>query len=247
MAATAVERPKTRSHLTRLAGVGPVSPVSILGGVLVGYATFALLLGGAVAVLHRRGSDLDPTKGWDKLGTRGGLLIGGLLLVAYLLAGYVTGRMAWRQGILHGLGVFAASLAILGVIAVLARSLFSSNDVKPITDALHSLGIPTTRDGWRQVDSVVAFAALGGMLLGSVVGGLAGARWYTKVSRRIRVAEAAEIDVRERPVPSASGNGNADIDELSRDELYHRAQEEDIPGRSQMTKEELKKALQQQR
>jgi hypothetical protein len=33
---------------------------------------------------------------------------------------------------------------------------------------------------------------------------------------------------------------------MSREELYHRAQEQDIPGRSHMTKEELKEALQKQ-
>jgi hypothetical protein len=251
MVTTASEKPKTRSHLARLAGVGPVSPVAILGGVLVGYAAFALLLGGAVAVLRHRGSGLDLTKGWEELGTRGGLLIGALLFLAYLLAGYMAGRMAWRQGIVHGIGVFAGSLVVVGAVVLLVRSLTRPKDVKAITDALHSFGIPTTRDEWRHVDSVVEFASLGGMLLGSVIGGLAGQRWYTKVSRRLRVAEAAEIDVRDRPVEdngraNGTANGRVDIDELSKDELYHRAQELDIPGRSQMSKDELRKALQKQ-
>ena len=39
-----------------------------------------------------------------------------------------------------------------------------------------------------------------------------------------------------------AGNGS-DIDSLSRDELYERAQEEDIPGRSKMSRDELVKAL----
>ncbi|HYT39119.1 MAG TPA: hypothetical protein VEN99_06390, partial [Acidimicrobiia bacterium] len=120
----------------------------------------------------------------------------------------------------------------------------------------------TTRDEWRHVGFVVSVASFGGMLLGSVVGGVLGERWYTKVSRRVLVAEAGEIDVRERSEAGASnghvarngrnGNGSRrsttaaapDIDELSKEELYTRAQEEDIPGRSHMSKDELKKALQ---
>jgi len=49
-----------------------------------------------------------------------------------------------------------------------------------------------------------------------------------------------------------NGNGHDDtvdsddIDGLTKDELYQRAQERDIPGRSQMSKDELKEALQEQ-
>jgi hypothetical protein len=107
------------------------------------------------------------------------------------------------------------------------------------------------------------------MFLGSVIGGLLGERWFTRVSRR---ALEAEVDIRERmaatnerttPVAAdrrtKDGNGignglrrsrrakKADqLDELSKEELYQRAQEEEIPGRSQMTKDELKEALQKQ-
>jgi DNA end-binding protein Ku len=42
----------------------------------------------------------------------------------------------------------------------------------------------------------------------------------------------------------AGGNGGGeDLDDLSRDELYERAQEADVPGRSSMTKKELIEAL----
>ena len=243
MTTTAAELPKTRSRLARVAGVGPISPVSILGGLLVAYATFALLLVGAGTFLRDRGSAVDVTKGWDKIGTRGGILIGGLLLVAYLLGGYVAGRMAWRRGIVHGVGVFVGSLVVVGAVALIVRSLAKPKDIKAITDALHSFGVPTTRDEWRHVDSVVGIASLAGMLVGSVIGGLAGERAYTRVSRRALLAEAGDIDLRDTRRPATTA---ADLDELSKDELYQRAQEKDVPGRSQMNKEELKEALQKQ-
>jgi hypothetical protein len=241
MGTTATEQPKTRSKLARMAGIGPVSPVSILGGVLVGYAAFGILLGAAAALLHHRSSTMDPTQGWEKLGPGGGVLIGVLLFLAYLLAGYMAGRMAWRQGILHGIGVFLGSLVVGAVIVGVVKAVTTPKDVKAITDALHDFGIPTTRNGWRQVDSVLPIASVVGMFLGSVLGAVAGERWYTRISRRVLVAEAGEIDVRE-----PHSHTVVVADDLTKDELYHRAQELDIPGRSQMNKEELKEALQKQ-
>lgn len=251
MATTAAEQSKTRSDLAQLAGTGPVSLMSILGGVLVGYATFALLLGGAIAVLTRRGSELDLTEGWDNLSTRGGVLLGVLLLASYLLAGYMAGRMAWRRGIVHGIGVFLGSVVVVGGVALLVRSLAKPDDVEAVSEALRGFGIPTTREEWGNVGTSVGVLSLGGMFLGSVIGGFLGERWFTKVSRR---ALEAEVDVRERmAATNGNGNGNGrrgrkaeDFDDLSKEELYHRAQEQDIPGRSQMTKDELKEALQKQ-
>ena len=259
MATTATEKPKSRRQLAKLAGIGPISPVSILGGVLVAYATAALLLGGAAAFLRHRGSDIDLTKGWDKVGTRGGVVIGVALLLAYLLAGYMTGRMAWRRGLLHGAGVFVGSLVVVGLVAWWVRSLGKPKDVKAVTDALRSFGIPTTKDEWRHVDSLVGALSLGGMLIGSLAGGLLGEHWFTRVSTKALVADAPEIDVREHHTHGATasgdgdgnGNGNghkrptkAELEDLSKEELYELAQENDIAGRSQMNKDELKKALQ---
>jgi hypothetical protein len=170
MATTAVERPKTRSDLAQLAGRGPFSFISMLAGVLVGYAMSALLIGGAAAVLVHNGSKTDLTEGWDKLGTKGGLLLGGLLFVSYLVGGYVAGRMAWRRGWLHGLAIFAGSIVIVGAVALLVRRLAKPDDVENITD----------------------------------------------------------------------------VEGMTKEELYQRAQERDISGRSDMDKEELKDALQQQ-
>jgi hypothetical protein len=42
---------------------------------------------------------------------------------------------------------------------------------------------------------------------------------------------------------SGTGNPNAPLDERTRDELYNRAQELDIDGRSDMTKEQLIEAI----
>ena len=131
--------------------------------------------------------------------------------------------------------------------------------MKGITEALERFGVPTTSEEWGNVGAVTWVASMGGMLLGSVLGGLLGERWFTKVSRR---ALDAELDLRERMEASnerlvlvedgakertnGTNGDNGDVDGLSKEELYHRAQEQDVPGRSHMTKEELKEALQKQ-
>ena len=77
---------------------------------------------------------------------------------------------------------------------------------------------------------------------------------------------AAEIDLRERIEATSPGlapskspdpesveprrepiSGPVDVDALSKDELYEMAQDQDIPGRSQMTKDQLKDAVAQER
>ena len=272
MATTAVEKPKTRSDLAQLAGRGPFSFIAMLAGVLVGYAAFAILLGGAVAIMRDNGSQFDLSENWGELTTRGGLLLGGLMFLAFLLAGYIAGRMAWRRGAAHGVLVVLGSIFVVAVAAALLRAFTKPDDVKNITEALHRFGVPTKSKEWGDVSAVTWLASLGGMLLGSVVGGLLGERWFTKVSRR---ALDAEVDLRERMEASndrlaavgdgrterPDGNGHRartgngarrkaaddvdviDVNGMSKEELYQLAQEEDIPGRSQMSKDELAAAL----
>jgi hypothetical protein len=47
--------------------------------------------------------------------------------------------------------------------------------------------------------------------------------------------------------PVAGADGGEELERLSRDELYRRAQEADVPGRSSMSKEELAGALAEER
>jgi DNA end-binding protein Ku len=47
----------------------------------------------------------------------------------------------------------------------------------------------------------------------------------------------------ERSLAEATGRGKTSLGDLSREELYERAQERDVPGRSSMSKDELVKAL----
>ncbi|MDR7273698.1 hemerythrin domain-containing protein [Catenuloplanes atrovinosus] len=55
---------------------------------------------------------------------------------------------------------------------------------------------------------------------------------------QLRLAELGES------APDAGGGGAADLDEMTRAELYEEAKRAEVPGRSHMNKDELKDALQ---
>ncbi len=46
-----------------------------------------------------------------------------------------------------------------------------------------------------------------------------------------------------RTQPKSDNGADGELDELSRDELYKRAQKEKVPGRTKMSKKELVEAL----
>ena len=115
------ETARERRQLASDAGFGGFSLTSVLAGVLVAYGAFAILAGLAAAALDAFGDDTDITTDWETLGTTGGRVVAGLLFLAYLFGGYVAGRMARRNGVLHGAGVLILGIIVLTAVAALAR------------------------------------------------------------------------------------------------------------------------------
>jgi DNA end-binding protein Ku len=82
-----------------------------------------------------------------------------------------------------------------------------------------------------------------------IAGGVIGMLIAVVVSRRERTAEIAGIaaarvkTVRTLRRPRRPRR----LEDLTKEELYHRAREKDIPGRSNMSKDELIEALRQAR
>ena len=62
-------------------------------------------------------------------------------------------------------------------------------------------------------------------------------------SKTLEVVETAAEDAIERATDVAEAVTSATLDELTKQDLYERAQEADIPGRSSMSKDELVAAL----
>jgi hypothetical protein len=180
-ARTPRETRRERRELAADAGFGGFSFTSVLAGVLVAYGAFAILVGLAAAAVGAAGGDTDLTTDWEQLGTAGGLLVAGLLFLAYLFGGYVAGRMARRNGLAHGAGVLVLGVVIVGVVATLVRS---SGGTEAIADNLRSLGIPTTAEEYGQAGSVAGLASLLALIAGSLLGGALGERWHARLFAR---------------------------------------------------------------
>jgi len=177
-----IETGRDRAALTREAGIGKLSLISVLAGVLVAYGAFAVLaaLAGAVAAVIGLDTDLSANN-WAELGIGSAIAAAVVLLLAYLFGGYVAGRMARRAGLLHGVGVFVLALLLVALIVVIAAT---QTDTSVIRGNLRSLGIPTTGAEWGNVGTLAGIGSLVAMLVGALLGGLLGERWHTKLTRR---------------------------------------------------------------
>jgi hypothetical protein len=217
------ETARERRELARDAGFGGFSVTSVLAGVLVAYGAFAILAGLAAAALDAFGNDTDLTSNWERLGTTGGIIVAGLLFVAYLFGGYVAGRMARRNGIAHGAGVLVLGIVVVAAVAALARS---SADPDAIATNLRSLGIPTTADEWGQAGTVAGIASLIAVVVGSLLGGALGERWHARlfaraadptVGAQAAAARQAEQARTEANLALARSEGRVRAHEIERD------------------------------
>ena len=217
------ETARERRELAKDAGFGGFSVTSVLAGVLVAYGAFAILAGLAAAALDAFGSDTDLTTDWETLGTTGGIVVAGLLFLAYLFGGYVAGRMARRNGLAHGAGVLVLGIVVVAAVAALARS---SADPDAIASNLRSLGIPTTADEWGQAGTVAGIASLIAVVAGSLLGGALGERWHARlfaraadptVGAQAAAAREAEQARTEANLALARSEGRVRAHELERD------------------------------
>lgn len=177
-----VETRGDRAALAHHAGMGRVSLVSVLAGVLVAYGAFAVLLAITAAVAESAGLDADLSANeWRDLGTAGGAVVAGVLLLCYLFGGYVAGRMARRAGATNGVMVFVLGLLVaVGVTGLV--NVFTDGD--DILRNLRNVGIPTSGEEWEDVATVAGIGSLVAMFLGSLLGGVLGERWHAKLLAR---------------------------------------------------------------
>jgi hypothetical protein len=190
-----VETGKDRKALVADAGFNRVSFASSAAGMLTAYGAFALLAALAAGLVKAADVNIDVSANWRDLGLGSGLVVAGLLFLAYLFGGYVAGRMARRAGALHGALVFVLGLVVVALAALVARELGAADAA---VSNLRDLGVPTTGSEWGEVASVAGLAAMAAMLLGAVLGGVLGERWHTKLlARALDPSVGAEAEARE--------------------------------------------------
>jgi hypothetical protein len=201
----------------REAGLGSMSPISILAGVVTAYGAFAIVAAIVGSVLTAVDADTEfRTDDWTGSGAVAGLASAVVLLLAYLFGGYVAGRMARRAGLLHGFLVFVVSLVVGAIVGGVVSAVADGDEIER---NLRSIGIPTTADQVNDVAVVAVVVSLVAVLVGSLLGGTLGERWHTKLARRV-----IDPDVG----PAAQARARADreeeerLDRIERDESLRR-------------------------
>lgn len=174
------EGKRDRLELAREAGWGRVSWRSVVAGVFVAYGVIGGCIGVAAAVLHPMGLTLDSLSDndWQRVGLILGLVAAAVFLGAFAFGGYTAGRMARRAGLRHGVLVVMLGVVLLAVVAAVARL---EGATSAIVDRLESLGTPTDGTTWYGVGVLSGAVALGGVILGGVLGGVRGERWHQRL------------------------------------------------------------------
>jgi hypothetical protein len=175
-----VEGKRDRLELAREAGWGGVSWRSVLAGVFVAYGVIGACIGIVATVLHPMGLTLDSVsrKDWQQVGLLTGLVTAAAFLGAFTFGGYTAGRMARRAGLRNGVLVAVLGVVLLAVVAAVAQL---EGATSAIVDRLEGLGAPTDGTTWYGLGVLSGAAALGGMILGGVLGGVRGERWHQRL------------------------------------------------------------------
>jgi hypothetical protein len=157
-------------------------------GVLAAFGSFlvlAMIVGAAWLAIVGVPLDLAP-RDWHRLATVIALGAALISLLAYVFGGYVAARLGARDGLQHGLRVFALAVLVLGLLGLLGLGMAGPVSVgtglrQPSLSANAGQGI-TVGD----VATKAAIWSLIAMLLGSIAGGMLGGRAHH------RRAEAAQ-------------------------------------------------------
>jgi hypothetical protein len=175
-----VEGKRDRLELAREAGWGGVSWRSVVAGVFVAYGVIGACVGITAAVLHPIGLTLDSLSDndWRRVGLIAGLGAAAVFLGAFTFGGYTAGRMARRAGLRNGVLVAVLGVVLLAVVAAVARL---EGATSAVVDRLQAVGAPTDGTTWYGLAVLSGAVALGGMILGGVLGGVRGERWHQRL------------------------------------------------------------------
>ena len=193
---------------------GGVSPGTILTGALVAIGAFFLLSSVVGAILSATGVTTEELASGDAVdaGIAGGVALLASWFLSFTWGGYTAGRMGRGSGFFNGLLVPIGVILLAAIVGGIAWALGASEG--------WTLPSPTRQiqvEGqFTSVDYEVGLIAvtLGVMFLGSVVGGIFGARWHTKLERRVEterheqlVGERTEreVDLRDRDADNTAG------------------------------------------
>ena len=196
-------------HERPIAARGGVSLATILTGALVAIGAFFLLSAIVGAVLSNTGVTPEELASGEAVdaGIAGGIALLVALFLSFLWGGYTAGRFGRGSGFLNGLLVPIGTVILAAVVGALTWA-FGASEGWELLSPTQTLQV----DGeYTSVEYGIGLGliTLGVIFVSSIIGGLLGARWHTKLERRAenrhneeiverRRAEAREVDVRER-------------------------------------------------
>ncbi|MDQ4142142.1 MAG: YrzE family protein [Actinomycetota bacterium] len=199
----------TEVHERPIAARGGVSIATILTGALVAFGAFFLLSSIVGAVLSNTGVSADELAQGDAVdaGIAGGIALLVALFLSFLWGGYTAGRMGRGSGFLNGLLVPIGTIVLAVLVGGITWALGASEEFN-VANPTQQLQV----DGdYTSIEYGIGLAAItiGVMFLASILGGILGSRWHTKLERRVeqerheevleqRRNQAHEVDVRER-------------------------------------------------
>lgn len=188
---------------------GGVSAGPILTGVVVAFGSMFLLSAIVGGVLTAIGLEADLGQG-DAIeaGIGAGIALVVAQLLSYMWGGYTAGRMSRGAGLGNGLLVpLVAIMIAIAVGAVVAAMGATANLNLPFTNNQ----LPLDNDNVVNWGLGIGIASLVAMFLGGAIGGGLGARWHTKLERRVaeedreeRIAQVVRTGDSERPVSTGS-------------------------------------------
>ena len=165
---------------------GGVSFGAILTGVVVAFGALTLLLALAGGILTATDTidEVSNVSGEDAVtaGTVTGVVLVIAWLFAYMWGGYTAGRMGRGAGFLNGLLVPIVAVLVLLAVGAIASALGAEAE---LNNPLDNVRLPVENSNLVDIGTGIGIAVLVAMFIGSIIGGMLGARWHTKLERRV--------------------------------------------------------------
>jgi len=165
---------------------GGVSFGAILTGVVVAFGALTLLLALAGGILAATDTIDEVTSVSGEDAVTAGAVTGVVLAIAWFLAymwgGYTAGRMGRGAGFFNGLLVPIVAVLLLLAVGAVASALGAEAE---LNNPLDTVRLPVEESNLVDIGTGIGIAVLVAMFLGSIIGGMLGARWHTKLERRV--------------------------------------------------------------
>jgi hypothetical protein len=173
---------------------GGVSFGAILTGVVVAFGALTLLLALAGGILAATDTLDEVTNVSGEEAVTASAVTGVVLVIAWFLAymwgGYTAGRMGRGAGFLNGLLVPIVAILLLLAVGAIASALGAEAE---LNNPLGTVRLPVEESNLVDIGTGIGIAVLVALFLGSIIGGLLGARWHTKLERRVAERHLGDV------------------------------------------------------